>query len=172
MDRQDRYHGLCRHHGRQGPDEIVRQDGHRLFGDNCAACHGYDATGSKGFPISSMGTGCGAAIRKRWRKPSTSESTTRTKRRGLARCWRSVATRCWSPTPSRTSPIMFCRSPILPLRREEAGAIKAGKEVYTANCAVCHGQDGRSKRTPGAPNLADTHLDLWRRCGFGPDFNL
>ena len=29
---------------------IVRQTGHALFGDNCAACHGANARGGKGFP--------------------------------------------------------------------------------------------------------------------------
>ena len=29
---------------------IVRQTGRTLFGDNCAACHGADARGGKGFP--------------------------------------------------------------------------------------------------------------------------
>ena len=29
---------------------IVRQTGRTLYGDNCAACHGFDAKGGKGFP--------------------------------------------------------------------------------------------------------------------------
>ena len=29
---------------------FVREDGHRLFGDNCAACHGIEAKGNPGFP--------------------------------------------------------------------------------------------------------------------------
>ena len=29
---------------------IVRETGRALFGDNCAACHGADARGGKGFP--------------------------------------------------------------------------------------------------------------------------
>src|SRR5262249_32185304 len=30
--------------------EMVRQTGRTLFGDNCAACHGRDAKGGRGFP--------------------------------------------------------------------------------------------------------------------------
>jgi cytochrome c oxidase cbb3-type subunit 3 len=30
--------------------DIVRQTGRTLFGDNCAACHGSNAQGGKGFP--------------------------------------------------------------------------------------------------------------------------
>jgi len=29
---------------------IVRSTGHRLFGDNCAACHGVNAKGGYGYP--------------------------------------------------------------------------------------------------------------------------
>ena len=32
--------------------KIVRQTGRTLFGDNCAACHGFNAKGGKGFPTS------------------------------------------------------------------------------------------------------------------------
>src|SRR3546814_1772637 len=37
---------------RADPDLMayVREDGHRLFGDNCAACHGMNAAGNPGFP--------------------------------------------------------------------------------------------------------------------------
>lgn len=30
--------------------QVVRETGYSLFGDNCAACHGRDARGNKGFP--------------------------------------------------------------------------------------------------------------------------
>lgn len=31
----------------------------------------------------------------------------------------------------------------------------AGRELYTTNCALCHGEDGTGSRELGAPNLAD-----------------
>ena len=41
--------------------ETVRQTGRTLFGDNCAACHGSNAQGGKGFPNLTAAPGCGGA---------------------------------------------------------------------------------------------------------------
>lgn len=39
---------------------------------------------------------------------------------------------------------------------EESAASARGVELYTTNCAVCHGDNGMGDRSQGAPNLRDT----------------
>lgn len=135
---------------------IVRQTGHALFGDNCAACHGAKATGGKGFPNLTTAS---------WLWGGTPEAIAETIRVGIN-----------SPhADSRTSQMpAFGRDQILPRadienvvsyvrslssdaapNAEQAAKIKAGKEIFAANCASCHGDDARGNAEAGVPNLAD-----------------
>jgi cytochrome c oxidase cbb3-type subunit 3 len=135
---------------------IVRQTGHALFGDNCAACHGAKATGGKGFPNLTTAS---------WLWGGTPEAIAETIRVGIN-----------SPhADSRTSQMpAFGRDQILPRadienvvsyvrslsgnaapNAEQADKIKAGKEIFAANCASCHGDDARGNAEAGVPNLAD-----------------
>ena len=41
--------------------------------------------------------------------------------------------------------------------RKPAGNVEAGKAVFAANCAVCHGPDAKGKPDVGAPNLTDRY---------------
>ena len=90
----------------------VRQTGRTLFGDNCAACHGRDAKGGKGFPNLTRRPGCGAAIRKRSPRPSASASIRAIRTAASRRCPPSAATGCCSAPRSRTSSPMSSRCPI------------------------------------------------------------
>jgi cytochrome c oxidase cbb3-type subunit 3 len=132
---------------------IVRQTGHALFGDNCAACHGAKATGGKGFPDLTTAS---------WLWGGTPEAIAETIRVGIN-----------SPhADSRTSQMpAFGHDQILPradienvvsyVRSLSDGTapnvdkIKAGKEIFAANCASCHGDDARGNAEAGVPNLAD-----------------
>ena len=135
---------------------IVRQTGHALFGDNCAACHGANARGGKGFPNLTT---------QSWLWGGTPEAIAETIRVGIN-----------SPhADSRASQMpAFGHDQILPradienvvsyVRSLSGGAasnaaqadkIKAGKEIFAANCASCHGDDARGSMETGAPNLTD-----------------
>ena len=131
--------------------EIVRQTGRTLFGDNCAACHGRDAKGGNGFP---------SLTTTSWLWGGDPEAMAETIRVGIN-----------SAHPkARTSVMMpFGRDQILPradidnvvayVRSLSApaatGNVEAGKAVYAANCASCHGDDGNGKADLGAPDLTD-----------------
>ncbi len=132
----------------------VRQTGRTLFGDNCAVCHGRDAKGGQGFP--SLTTAA-------WLWGGSPEEIAETIRVGIN-----------SAHPNSRNSLMpaFGRDQILPRgdienvvayvlslgnpeAKPSAGNVEAGKAIFTANCAVCHGPDGKGKTDVGAPNLTD-----------------
>lgn len=136
--------------------QIVRETGHRLFGDNCAACHGADARGRHGFPNLTTAS---------WLWGGTPETLAETIRVGIN-----------SANPdSRVSQMpAFGKDKILsradiekvvgyvrtlsdPAASKDisAGEVQAGQKLYLTNCASCHGDDGRGKTDAGAPNLTD-----------------
>jgi cytochrome c oxidase cbb3-type subunit 3 len=136
--------------------QVVRDTGRALFGDNCAACHGRNATGSKGYPNLTTHS---------WLWGGSPETIAETIRVGIN-----------SAHPeTRTSQMMaFGRDGVL--KRDEienvvafvrslsnpaaapADKVAAGKEVFAANCASCHGESGKGNADLGAPDLTDA---LW-----------
>lgn len=132
---------------------IVRQTGHRLFGDNCGVCHGLHGQGGKGYP---------AIARAPWQwggDPETLEETIR------------VGINSSHPESRASQMIAFGHNQIL--QRQDilnvaayvlslskasttgAERLAAGKSVFEANCVSCHGDDARGKQDFGAPNLTD-----------------
>ena len=135
---------------------IVRQTGRTLFGDNCSVCHGLNAQGGHGFPNLTTTS---------WLWGGDPDSIAETIRVGIN-----------SPHPdSRTSQmpafgrdqilqpadvdnvVAFVRSLSDPSTAKTAkpGDVDAGKEIFAANCAACHGDDAKGKSDTGAPNLTD-----------------
>ena len=135
----------------------IREDGHRLFGDNCAACHGSNARGGKGFPN---------LIDNDWLWGGTPDEIART-----------IAVGINSPASNEThvsQMLAFGRDGMLdnaavlavanyvrslsdPAIARGAGAasVAAGQAVFAANCVACHGPDARGNPALGAPNLTD-----------------
>ena len=72
----------------------VRQTGRTLFGDNCAACHGFNAKAAEAFRTSQRRPGCGAVIRKPSRKPFASVLIQLIQKPEWGRCSPSGATGC------------------------------------------------------------------------------
>ncbi|HKP25818.1 MAG TPA: cytochrome-c oxidase, cbb3-type subunit III [Dongiaceae bacterium] len=132
---------------------FVRHTGRTLFGDNCAACHGRNAQGGKGFPNLTTGSWLWGG------DPATIAETIR------------VGINSAHPDSRVAQMLAFGRDGMLP--REDIDKVVAyvrslsaapdapaepiadGKEIYAANCASCHGDEGKGKTDVGAPNLTD-----------------
>ena len=138
----------------EGLMQIVRETGATLFGDNCAACHGAQAQGGPGYPnIASAPTMWGD-------DPETIAETIRVGINGT------------SPETRFAQMLAFGRDQMLardeidavvayvetlsqPQAAAEGEAVASGAELFAANCAGCHGEDGRGMTETGAPNLTD-----------------
>jgi cytochrome c oxidase cbb3-type subunit 3 len=133
---------------------IVRQTGRTLFGDNCAACHGTNAKGGKGFPNLTTTS---------WLWGGTPEAIAETIRVGINSA---------HPESRVSQMLAFGRDQMLPPKdienvvayvRSLSGAAKdvpaqaaaAGKTVFAANCTSCHGDGGNGNSELGAPDLTD-----------------
>ena len=133
--------------------QTVRETGHSLFGDNCAACHGRDAKGNVGFPNLTTAS---------WLWGGTPDQIFETIRVGINS----------THAETRVSQMLaFGRDGML--KREEIESVvayvhslshpdeakgdkvAAGKELFANNCASCHGEDARGNPEVGAPNLTD-----------------
>jgi cytochrome c oxidase cbb3-type subunit 3 len=136
--------------------KTVTDAGRTLFGDNCAACHGSNAKGSKGFPDLTTTS-------RLW--GGTAEQIFETIRVGVNS----------AHADSRTSQMpAFGRDQILQRKdienvaafvrslsnptadgRQARAAVGAGEKIFAANCASCHGEGGKGNTELGAPDLAD-----------------
>jgi cytochrome c oxidase cbb3-type subunit 3 len=139
----------------------VRQTGRTLFGDNCAVCHGRDAKGGKGFPNLTTAS---------FMWGSSPEQIAETIRVGI---------NSTNPDSRVSKMLAFGRDQVLkredienvvayvlslstPPGKSTFGNAAAGKAVFEANCASCHGPDAKGKTDVGSPNLTDR---FWMHSG-------
>lgn len=141
--------------------QIVRQTGPALFGDNCAACHGAQAQGGKGYP--DLRT-------QSWLWGGTPDAIAETIRVGINSPHPETRTSQMPafgrdqmlPGPDVENVVAYVRSlsnkpAATPSESDSAAKIEAGKTVFEANCNSCHGDDARGNAELGAPNLTDSH---------------
>lgn len=133
----------------------VRDTGRTLFGDNCAACHGSTAQGAKGYPNLTTPS---------WLWGGEPEQIAETIRVGINSA---------HPESRIAEMPAFGRDQMLPRGDIEKiiayvrslsnqpdvrpDDVAAGKELFAANCASCHGETGEGSTDMGAPNLTDAN---------------
>ncbi len=134
---------------------FARAQGRAAFGDNCAPCHGSGAAGSPGYPNLNDDD---------WLWGGSLEQIQQTILHGI---------RSTDPDAHVGDMMAFGRDGILqrpevvavadyvrslsnlPVPQSVTLDLAKGKEVFDANCAACHGPDGKGNPELGAPNLTD-----------------
>ena len=126
--------------------------GERLFANNCAACHGADARGSKGYPnLTDTDWLWGGA-------PERIEETITMGRQGVMPPMAAAVGTAEDVRNVANYVLSLSGSP------HNAFAAGLGRAKFVA-CAACHGPDGKGNPALGAPNLTDK---VWLH-GWGED---
>lgn len=129
--------------------------GAAAFGDNCAPCHGRGAQGAFGYPNLRDDS---------WLWGGSLEDIHNTILYGIRSDHPKTRT---SMMPAfgklgmlKAAQVSDVAEHVLSLSGNETNqeAAGRGKELYAANCAACHGAEGRGNQALGAPDLAD---ELW-----------
>lgn len=116
--------------------------GERLFINNCAACHGSDARGSKGFPNLTDDD---------WLHGGSPEKIEESITLGRQGMMPALAAAVGTPDD-----VHNVANYVLSLSgsANNSLAASAGRAKFGI-CAACHGMDGRGNQALGAPNLTD-----------------
>ncbi len=117
--------------------------GERLFLNNCAACHGSDAKGAKGFPNLTDND---------WIHGGSPEKIVETLTHGRRGQMPPMAAAVGTPEQVRQ-----VANYVLSLSGSGHNSILAelGKDKFKQVCGACHGADGKGNQAIGAPNLTD-----------------
>ncbi|HEV8690212.1 MAG TPA: cytochrome-c oxidase, cbb3-type subunit III [Ideonella sp.] len=133
--------------GAQAASELVRNPqamaiGERLFANNCAACHGSDARGSKGFPNLTDAD---------WLWGGSPERIEETIAKGRQGVMPPIAAAVGNGDDVRD-----VANYVLSLSGAPHNDIAAARgQPKFAVCAGCHGAGGKGNQVVGAPNLSD-----------------
>jgi len=123
-------------------DSTAMGIGERLFGNNCAQCHGSDGRGSKGFPNLTDGD---------WLYGGTPEIIAETITKGRMGVMPPMAA-----AVGTAEDVKNVANYVLSLSGGAHNAVAAqlGKPKFVV-CAACHGPEGKGNPALGAPNLTD-----------------
>lgn len=156
-------------------EEIIRDknlmrfaqlSGQSLFQNNCAVCHGAGGGGNPGYPNLTAGA---------WLWGGKVEDIQQTITHGI----RNADPDCRdSQMPAfgkdkllseedirlMAGYVLYLAKPAAEKARETTIDLEKADEVFQANCASCHGSEGKGNYVVGAPNLTDA---IWL---YGNDF--
>lgn len=121
--------------------------GGAVFRAHCSQCHGSGAAGAKGYPN---------LLDNAWLWGGSLEDIVYSVRHGIRNDTDDNAR--WSQMPAFGEILEpeEITSIVAYVEGLSSGATDgAGAELYSDNCAGCHGEDGTGDREQGAPNLAD-----------------
>lgn len=123
-------------------DPAVRKMGMRMFGNNCAQCHGGDAKGSYGFPNLTDNDWIFGG------EPDTIKTSITDGRMAAMPAWGDIL---------GDAGVQEATAYVLELNGRDAddAMVTAGKQRFETYCAACHGADGTGNPAMGAPNLAN-----------------
>lgn len=143
----------------EGLMATVRANGHQLFGDNCAACHGREGKGRENYPDLTdadwiWGGGPEAIAQTLTVGVNTSHPESRI-----------------GQMPAFGRDEMLDRQQVIDVATyvrslsdptvstaDNIDQIDTGREVFQTTCVACHGEDAKGNPELGAPNLTD---DRW-----------
>ena len=123
-------------------DPAVRKMGMRMFGNNCAQCHGADGKGRYGFPNLTDDDWIFGG------DPATIKLTLENGRQAAMPAWGSII---------GDQGIADVTQYVLDLNGRDADAqqVVAGETVFQTYCVACHGAEGLGNPALGAPNLTN-----------------
>jgi cytochrome c oxidase cbb3-type subunit 3 len=123
-------------------DPVVRKMGQRMFGNNCAQCHGADAKGRYGFPnLTDNDWIFGGS-------PDDIKTSITDGRQAAMPAWGTIV---------GDAGVLNVTAYVSSLngREEAAEKVQAGEKVFQTYCVACHGADGKGTPALGAPNLTN-----------------
>ena len=123
-------------------DPAVIKMGQRMFGNNCAQCHGADAQGSYGFPNLTDNDWIYGG------EPDAIKATLINGRQAVMPAWQQIL---------GDSGISEATEYLLAINGRDAdeALAEAGSKHFATYCAACHGADGAGNPALGAPNLTN-----------------
>jgi cytochrome c oxidase cbb3-type subunit 3 len=126
-------------------DAEAREIGGRLFGNNCAMCHGSDGRGAKGFPNLADGD---------WQWGGSFDQIMSTLENGRVAAMPPLGAALGEQGINEV--VAYVQQ--LSGQKADAELAAAGESRYQMVCMACHGMDGKGNQALGAPNLTD---DIW-----------